>query len=135
MNKKRLNAEKEESINLLAKNDETIIELTKERDSLSLKIEDLIEQLRIKEESSSQELEKLQNDLNKTKVLFTITYFYKLYKKTQASINEKDSTLERLHDELDNAQKKLQTSEIEAKDKALAEKGTSIEINIRFSYF
>jgi peptidoglycan hydrolase CwlO-like protein len=58
-----------------------------------------------------------------------------LYKKTQASINEKDSTLERLHDELDNAQKKLQTSEIEAKDKALAEKGTSIEINIRFSYF
>lgn len=75
MNKKRLNAEKEESINLLAKNDETIIELTKERDSLSLKIEDLIEQLRIKEESSSQELEKLQNDLNKTKVLFTITYF------------------------------------------------------------
>jgi hypothetical protein len=75
LNKKRLNAEKEESINLLAKNDETIIELTKERDSLSLKIEDLIEQLRIKEESSSQELEKLQNDLNKTKVLFTITYF------------------------------------------------------------
>jgi hypothetical protein len=65
-----------------------------------------------------------------------------LYKKTQASINEKDSTLERLHDELDNAQKKLQTSEIEAKDKALAEKGTcfvlyigAFDINLEWTIF
>jgi hypothetical protein len=70
-----MNLEKDESINLLAKNDETIIELTKERDSLSLKIEDLIEQLRIKEESGSQELEKIQNELAKTKVLSKISYF------------------------------------------------------------
>jgi hypothetical protein len=42
--------------------------LTKERDSHSLRIEDLLQQLRIKEESNAQELGKLSNELNAAKV-------------------------------------------------------------------
>jgi hypothetical protein len=55
-----------------------------------------------------------------------------LYKKSQASITEKDSVLERLHNELDNAQKDLSTFEVCAKNKAILEKGILYGPNIRF---
>ena len=55
-------------MNFLSKNDAAILELTNERDSLSLRIADLLEQLRIKDESSTHELTKLQDELTRTKV-------------------------------------------------------------------
>ena len=108
---------------VLSKNDTSIIELTKERDALALKVEDLVEKMKQKDAQHEAMVQELQEDLTRTR---------KNYKKSQQSVTEKELGLERLKADLEVAQDRLKRSDIDAKNAALMEKDAVIrELKIK----
>ncbi len=88
----RVNTEKEDSLKLLSDTDVTIISLTKDRDSLSLRIEDLSDQLAQKDVIHERAVQDLKDELARYK---------KNYRKSQVSLSEKELTLDKLKSDLE----------------------------------
>ena len=65
----RLQAEREDTLNLMSRNDSAVVELTKERDALSLKIEDLLEQLKQKDLAQEKAILEIQEELARHQVI------------------------------------------------------------------
>ncbi len=102
---------------LISHNDVAIISLTKERDSLSLRVEDLVDQLKQKETVHERTLQDTKDELARLK---------KNYRKSQVSVSEKELTLDKLKADLETAQEQLAMTDLEAKNRIIVEKDAII---------
>ena len=64
----RLQAEREDTLNLMSRNDSAVVELTIERDALALKIEDLLEQSKQKDLAQENAIREIQEELARHQV-------------------------------------------------------------------
>ncbi|KAH6583475.1 hypothetical protein BASA60_001436 [Batrachochytrium salamandrivorans] len=116
---------------VLRQNDETIDELTDERDSLQIKMEDMLEQSKLREETHGLDMDDLHTE---------IQYLKEDVFKLQNNVKERNEEIQRAQDEITSYHKTLQDTtvnklrfEISQKDEAL--KGLEKSLNQATSDF